>query len=235
VATLTVYPLWRQIRIAFAGTMINHAENSRESGIEYELFLSFVVFGVIAAVTPGPNNVMLTTTGLNFGVRRGVPHLLGICIGFPVMLALIGLGFGTLFEIYPILHEIIRIVGIVYLVYLAWRIAMTRGGVERIERSKPINFWQAAAFQWVNPKAWVMGSSALAAYTSLDSNFFVQVAIICVTFFFITLPCAGAWLVFGASLQRLLRDPKHLRVFNIAMALLLVASILPVIADMFAG
>ncbi|MGD2173165.1 MAG: LysE family translocator [Gammaproteobacteria bacterium] len=215
--------------------MINHAENSRESGIEYELFLSFVVFGVIAAVTPGPNNVMLTTTGLNFGVRRGVPHLLGICIGFPVMLALIGLGFGTLFEIYPILHEIIRIVGIVYLVYLAWRIAMTRGGVERIERSKPINFWQAAAFQWVNPKAWVMGSSALAAYTSLDSNFFVQVAIICVTFFFITLPCAGAWLVFGASLQRLLRDPKHLRVFNIAMALLLVASILPVIADMFAG
>jgi threonine/homoserine/homoserine lactone efflux protein len=235
VATPTVYPLWRQIRIAFAGTMINHAENSRESGIEYELFLSFVVFGVIAAVTPGPNNVMLTTTGLNFGVRRGVPHLLGICIGFPVMLALIGLGFGTLFEIYPILHEIIRIVGIVYLVYLAWRIAMTRGGVERIERSKPINFWQAAAFQWVNPKAWVMGSSALAAYTSLDSNFFVQVAIICVTFFFITLPCAGAWLVFGASLQRLLRDPKHLRVFNIAMALLLVASILPVIADMFAG
>ena len=215
--------------------MINHAGYSREPGIESELFISFVVFGVIAAVTPGPNNVMLTTTGLNFGVRRGVPHLLGICIGFPVMLALIGLGFGTLFEHYPILHEIIKIVGIVYLFYLAWRIAMTRGGVERIERSKPINFWQAAAFQWVNPKAWIMGSSALAAYTSLDNNFFVQVAIICGTFFFITFPCAGAWLVFGASLQRLLRDPRHLRIFNIAMALLLVASILPVIADMLAG
>ena len=153
--------------------MINHAGYSREPGIESELFISFVVFGVIAAVTPGPNNVMLTTTGLNFGVRRGVPHLLGICIGFPVMLALIGLGFGTLFEHYPILHEIIKIVGIVYLFYLAWRIAMTRGGVERIERSKPINFWQAAAFQWVNPKAWIMGSSALAAYTSVDGNFFV--------------------------------------------------------------
>ena len=215
--------------------MINHAGYSREPGIEFELFISFVVFGVIAAVTPGPNNVMLTTTGLNFGVRRGVPHLLGICIGFPVMLALIGLGFGTLFEHYPILHEIIKVVGIVYLFYLAWRIAMTRGGVERIERSKPINFWQAAAFQWVNPKAWIMGSSALAAYTTLDNNFFVQVAIICGTFFFITLPCAGAWLVFGASLQRLLRDPRHLHIFNIAMALLLVASILPVIADMLAG
>jgi len=215
--------------------LINHAEYTQEPGIESDLFISLIVFGVIAAVTPGPNNVMLTTTGLNFGVRRGLPHLLGICVGFPVMLALIGLGFGTLFTRYPLLHEIIKVVGIVYLLYLAWRIAMTRGGMERIERSKPINFWQAAAFQWVNPKAWVMGISALAAFTSMDGNFFVQVAIICVTFSFLAFPCAGAWLVFGASLQRLLRDPKHLRVFNIAMALLLVASILPVIADLFAS
>ena len=214
--------------------MINHAENSREPGIEFDLFISFIVFGVIAAVTPGPNNIMLTTTGLNFGVRRGMPHLLGICIGFPVMLALIGLGFGTLFAHYPLLHEIIKVTGIVYLFYLAWRLATTRGGMERIERSKPINFWQAAAFQWVNPKAWVMGISALSAFTSIDGNFFVQVAIICATFFFIAFPCAGAWLVFGASLQRLLRDPKHLQIFNIAMALLLVASIIPVIADMLA-
>jgi len=212
--------------------MINHAGYSREPVIESELFLSFVVFGVIAAVTPGPNNVMLTTTGLNFGVRRGIPHLLGICTGFPVMLALIGLGFGTLFELYPLLHQIIKVVGIVYLFYLAWKIAMARG-VERIERSKPINFWQAAAFQWVNPKAWIMGSSALAAYTSLDNNFFVQVAIICGTFIIITFPCAGAWLVFGAGLQRFLREPRHLKLFNMAMALLLVASILPVIREMF--
>ena len=206
-------------------------ENRRGPQIETELFISFFIFGVIAAVTPGPNNVMLTTTGLNFGVRRGLPHLLGICIGFPVMLALIGLGFGTLFELYPILHEIIKAVGIVYLLYLAWKIATTRGSVERIEGSKPIGFWQAAAFQWVNPKAWVMGSSALVAYTSLDDNFFLQVAIICIAFFFITLPCAGIWLVFGAALQRLLHNPKHLRTFNIAMALLLVASIIPVLHD----
>ena len=190
------------------------------------------MFGIIAAVTPGPNNVMLTTTGLNFGVRRGLPHLLGICIGFPVMLALIGLGFGTLFELYPILHEAIKIIGIVYLLYLAWKIAGTRGGVGQIAQQKPINFWQAAAFQWVNPKAWIMGSSALAAYTTLDDNFFIQVAIICITFLIITLPCAGVWLVFGAGLQRFLRDPKHLRLFNIVMALLLVASIMPVVWEM---
>ncbi len=177
---------------------------------------------------------MLTTTGLNFGIRRGLPHLAGICIGFPVMLALIGLGFGTLFQLYPLLHDIIKIVGIVYLFYLAWKIATTHGSANQEEQSKPINFWQAAAFQWVNAKAWIMGSSALAAYTTLDDNFFVQDAIICLTFMIITIPCAGIWLVFGAGLQRFLRDPQHLRWFNIAMALLLVASILPVIWEMAA-
>ena len=175
---------------------------------------------------------MLTTTGLNFGVRRGIPHLLGICIGFPVMLALIGLGFGAVFERYPILHELIKVVGIVYLLFLAWKIAMTRSAVEKVEQSKPISFWQAAAFQWVNPKAWIMGSSALVAYTSLEANFFLQVSIICLTFALITLPCAGIWLVSGAGLQRLLRNPQHLRRFNIAMALLLVASILPAVVEM---
>lgn len=190
------------------------------------------MFGIIAAVTPGPNNVMLTTTGLNFGVLRGLPHLAGICIGFPVMLALIGLGFGSLFHLYPILHDIIKIVGIAYLLYLAWKIASTVTGPEAVEQSKPISFWQAAAFQWVNVKAWIMGSSALAAYTSLGDNFFLQVAIICISFVFITVPFAGIWLVFGAGLQRFLKDPKHLRFFNLAMALLLVASILPVVWEM---
>jgi threonine/homoserine/homoserine lactone efflux protein len=175
---------------------------------------------------------MLTTTGLNFGVRRGFPHLLGICMGFPVMLALIGLGFATLFQLYPLLHEIIKVVGIAYLLYLAWKIATSQGGVGETRQSKPIGFWQAAAFQWINPKAWVMGSSALAAYTTLNDSFFIQVLIICFSFALITFPCAGVWLVFGAGLQRFLRDPKHLKLFNIAMALLLVASILPVVWEM---
>lgn len=187
---------------------------------------------MIAAVTPGPNNVMLTTTGLNFGVRRGIPHLLGICIGFPVMLALIGAGFGTLFQIYPLLHDGIKLVGIVYLLFLAWKIANARGGDDGAAPSRPISFWQAAAFQWVNAKAWIMGSSALAAYTTLDGSFFLQVAIICLSFLIITLPCAGIWLVFGAGLQRFLRNPVHLRRFNVAMALLLVASIVPVVIDL---
>ena len=177
---------------------------------------------------------MLTTTGLNFGVRRGLPHLAGICIGFPVMLALIGLGFGSMFQLYPVLHDVIKIVGIAYLLYLAWKIATTATGPEAVIQSKPIGFWQAAAFQWVNVKAWIMGSSALAAFTTLGDDFFLQVAIICFTFVLITIPCAGIWLVFGAGLQRFLRDPKHLRLFNVVMALLLVASILPVLWEMLA-
>jgi threonine/homoserine/homoserine lactone efflux protein len=204
----------------------------KESAIEPELFISFVLFGIIAAVTPGPNNVMLTTTGLNFGVRRGLPHLLGICVGFPVMLALIGLGFATLFQLYPVLHVAIKIAGIIYLFYLAWKIAVSSGGVGEVSQSKPISFWQAAAFQWINPKAWVMGSSALAAYTTLDDSFFLQVLIICITFTLITLPCAGLWLVFGAGLQHFLKNPRHLKIFNVVMALLLIASITPVVWEM---
>jgi threonine/homoserine/homoserine lactone efflux protein len=177
---------------------------------------------------------MLTTTGLNFGVRRGMPHLLGITIGFPVMLALIGLGFGTLFQLFPLLHEIIKIVGVIYLVYLAWKIANAEGASSEAAPTQPISFWQSAAFQWINPKAWVMGSSALAAYTSLDDSFFLQVAIICICFGMITFPCAGAWLVFGAGLQRFLKDPLHRKAFNMVMALLLIASIAPVVWEMIA-
>ena len=172
---------------------------------------------------------MLTTTGVNFGVRRGIPHLMGICVGFPIMLVLIGLGFGGLFDLYPILHDIIKMIGIVYLLYLAWKIGVTRQSDEIEEQSRPITFVQAAAFQWVNPKAWVMGSSALAAFTSLEANFLLQVLIVAGTFLVITIPSAGIWLIFGAGLQHVLKDPDHLRIFNVSMAVLLVASIVPVI------
>ena len=175
---------------------------------------------------------MLTATGVNFGVRRGIPHLMGICIGFPVMLILIGLGFGGLFDLYPILHELIKAIGIVYLLYLAWKIGMTRQSDEAQAQSRPVSFVQAAAFQWVNPKAWIMGTSALAAFTSLDANFFLQVIIVAGTFLVITIPSAGIWLIFGAGLQHVLKDPNHLKIFNISMAVLLVASIVPVIWDL---
>ena len=150
------------------------------------------------------------------------------------MLVLVGLGFGTLFELYPLLHEIIKAIGVIYLLYLSWKIGTTRQRKTESTDTKPMTFLQAAAFQWVNPKAWVMGSSALAAFTSLDANFFVQVLIVSATFMVITIPSAGIWLVFGAGLQHVMKDPNHFRIFNISMAVLLVASILPVIWDTIA-
>ncbi|MFT5221510.1 MAG: threonine/homoserine/homoserine lactone efflux protein [Gammaproteobacteria bacterium] len=175
---------------------------------------------------------MLLASGLNFGARASLPHLLGICLGFPVMILLIGLGFGALFAAYPVLHDIIKVAGLVYLLHLAWRIGSARQQSASNTPSKPLNFWQSALFQWVNPKGWIMGSSALATFTSLENNFFTQVVIVAFVFFLVSIPSTASWLFFGAGLQRYLRQPEYLRAFNIGMALLLVVSIFPVISEL---
>ena len=178
---------------------------------------------------------MLMASGLNFGISKSLPHLLGIVIGFPVMVVLIGLGFKVIFAKFPLLHDIIKIAGVTYLIYLAWRVATSSRQSLEGAKATPLRFWQAALFQWINPKAWVMATGAIAAYTSLSSDFFSQVLIIALTFMVVALPCAGSWLVFGFSLKRLLQKSVYRHVFNITMALLLVASILPVITELMAG
>ena len=178
---------------------------------------------------------MLMASGLNFGIEKSVPHLLGITIGFPIMIVSIGLGFEIIFVKYPLLHEIIKIAGITYLIYLAWRVATSSRQSLDGSKATPLRFWQAVLFQWINPKAWIMATGAIAAYTSLSSDFLSQVLIIALTFMVTAFPCAGCWLVFGSSLKRLLQKPVYQQAFNITMALLLVASILPVITELIAG
>ena len=197
-----------------------------------ELILPILLFAISATITPGPNNIMLMASGLNFGIQKSIPHLLGVTIGFPFMVILIGLGFQIVFEKYPLLHEIIKIAGIIYLVYLAWRIATSAR--QSLEGPKPVpfRFWQAALFQWVNPKAWVMATGAIAAYTSISADFFNQVLIIALTFMLVGFPCSGSWLVFGSSLKRFLQKPAYQQAFNVTMALLLIISILPVINEL---
>lgn len=196
-----------------------------------ELFISLFIFALIATVTPGPNNVMLLASGVNHGVVRSMPHLLGIMFGFPLMLVVIGLGFGSVFERFPQLHSVIKVLGILYLLYLAWRIAQAGSTASDNNSAKPLTFMEAALFQWLNPKGWVMGTSALVSFTSLDGNFLLQVLIVAGTFFVVSMPGAGCWLLFGAGLQRFLREPAYLRVFNVSMALLLVLSVVPIILD----
>lgn len=195
--------------------------------------LPLLLFCFIATITPGPNNVMLLASGLNFGIRRTLPHLLGICIGFPLMVVLVGFGFGLVFNNYPWLHDLIKIVGTLYLLYLAWLIAHAAAGNDEPIQGRPITFMQSATFQWVNPKAWVMISGAVAAFTVPDANIYLQVLIIALCFMLVAFPCAGIWAVFGSSLQQILQTPSWRRVFNYLMALLLVLSLLPVIQSLF--
>ena len=198
-----------------------------------EMIPSIFLFAATAALTPGPNNIMLMASGLNFGVRASMPHLLGICIGFPVMVILIGLGLGFIFARYPACHLVIKIIGVAYLFYLAWRMAQASASTSEGGGGKALSFWQAALFQWVNAKGWIMASSAIAAYTSAGGGIYRQILIISLIFFIVTLPAVTLWLLFGAALQNLLKSPRRRRVFNMAMASLLILSVAPVIHELF--
>ncbi len=198
-----------------------------------ELYLAIFIFGVSTGITPGPNNIMLMTSGMNFGIKRSIPHVLGICVGFPVMIILIGLGFSIVFEKFPILHEVIKILGLVYLLYLSWLIANASPDKLESKESKPFTFLQAALFQWVNPKAWVVATSSISAYTTLEGNIYSQVLIIAISFFFAAIIATSTWLVFGKGIKQILQSAKQQRIFNISMAALLVASVFPVIQEVY--
>lgn len=198
-----------------------------------ELYLAIFIFGVSTGITPGPNNIMLMTSGMNFGIKRSIPHVLGICVGFPVMIILIGLGFSIVFEKFPILHEVIKILGLVYLLYLSWLIANASPDKLESKESKPFTFLQAALFQWVNPKAWVVATSSISAYTTLEGNIYSQVLIIAIAFFFAAIIATSTWLVFGKGIKQILQSAKQQRIFNISMAALLVASVFPVIQQLY--
>lgn len=155
-----------------------------------ELVFAIALFAFSSGITPGPNNIMLMTSGVNFGIRLSLPHLAGICIGFPCMVLAIGLGLSAVFQAYPLLHLIIKYVGIAYLLYLAWLIANSSSRMEGKQTAKPLSFVQAAAFQWVNPKGWIMAVGAIATFTVMDKPLTPQVLTIASVFFSVALPCA---------------------------------------------
>ena len=192
-----------------------------------EWYLSVLFFAISTTVTPGPNNIMLMSSGVNWGIKNSLPHLFGIAIGFPVMVAAVGLGFSSIFTLIPQLHFIIQCVGIVYLLYLSWLVAVSNNSSLNIATSATrISFKKAALFQWVNPKAWVMAMGAIATYTTSDSSFTFQVAYIVFIFFLIALPCLSLWLFFGYVLSKYLKNIHALKLFNCLMASLLVISLI---------
>lgn len=194
-----------------------------------ELFLAMLVFAFVTSITPGPNNFMLLASGVNFGFRRTIPHMLGIGVGFLSLLLGVGLGLGAVLTAYPQLHTALKVAGGAYLLYLAWRIAMSRSMGEKSEGSaRPMTFMEAAAFQWINPKAWVMAVTAMAVYTSPEQPF-LTVILVSFAFALVNLPCVSSWAGFGVALRGFLADPVRLKWFNIAMGLLLALTLWPML------
>ncbi len=188
---------------------------------------ALTLFCTVSSVTPGPNNLMVMASGANFGYRRSLPHMLGIALGFAAMVVLVGIGLMQLFETVPVLRRILTVACVVYLLYLAWKIAHAAPpSGEADPTRRPMSFLQAAAFQWVNPKAWTMALTAITIYA--PGRDLAAVAVIAVVFGLVCLPALSVWVLLGQQMRRLLHNPARLRTFNWSMAALLVASLYPV-------
>ncbi|CAN7335899.1 LysE family translocator [Duganella sp. LjRoot269] len=194
-----------------------------------DLLFPLCTFAAISSITPGPNNAMILASGLNYGFARSLPHLFGISCGFTFMIFATGMGLHAVFEQAPMLQVMLKYAGAVYLLWLAWKLAHAAPmSAEQAAISKPMSFLGAAAFQWVNPKGWVMAVSALTTY--LPPGFKVgDVALLAGVFGVIGIFCVGSWAMFGVAMRRVLQDARSVRIFNVVMALALVATLYPIL------
>jgi threonine/homoserine/homoserine lactone efflux protein len=192
-----------------------------------ETLPALALFAFVTSVTPGPNNLMLMASGANFGFRRTVPHMLGVSLGFVLMAFLVGVGLAGLFQTYPVAQTALKVISVVYMLWLAWKIAHAAAPKDREVGVSPMTFLQAAAFQWVNPKAWAMATYAVTLYAPDRSLW--AVALVAVIFGAINLPSVSLWTLIGQQLRRVLTDARRLTLFNWTMAGLLVLSLAPVL------
>lgn len=190
--------------------------------------LGFIAFAAVSGFTPGPNNVMLTASGANFGFKRSIPHIAGITIGFSILVLAGGFGLAGLFTALPGLYNVMKVLSILFLLYLAWKIG-TAGRAESAKRDTPLSLWQAAAFQLINPKAVTVIISAVSAYTTNTSDLMEQVLVLFIVFFVVTVGSTTTWCLFGTAIGKLFLNEKSLRIFNICMASLLVLSLAPIL------
>lgn len=196
-----------------------------------DLLPALCMFALVMSITPGPNNTMLLASGVNFGFSRSLPHIAGISLGFGLMTVAVGSGLHTVFNRFPQAYLAMRILGASYMVWLAWQLANSAPmKPQQTPTARPMGFWAAAAFQWLNPKAWVMALSAVTTYLPTQpstADLVLMTAVLCG----INAPCVGLWAAFGQSLRRVLQQPRWLRLFNISMALVLLASLYPMLHD----
>ncbi len=192
------------------------------------LIIASVPFMTTMGFTPGPNTILVASSGVNFGFRATIPHILGVTVGYPFMLLMVGLGLAKLFIAVPLIHAVLKYLCIAYLLYLAWRIAATSTAGETGRIHRPLSFLQAVAFQWVNVKGWVVALSAVTTYTLVNATLVMQIIALAAEALIITLGSVCAWAYFGALLRQFLNTAERRRWFNYSMATLLVLSIVPV-------
>lgn len=192
------------------------------------LGISVMPFAISMMMSPGPNNVVIAAIAANFGFRATVPYLAGTTVGLLLLLAAVGSGLGALFVNFPALHASLKLLGVGYLLWLAWRIANVRGVEERV-MAEPLSLAEGVLFQWLNPKAWVMALGAFATFSSVGGAVHLETAVIIATFAIVIGPSITAWALLGVWAARHLREAHAMRRFNLTMAALLVASILLVV------
>lgn len=193
----------------------------------FDVLSALALFTLITSITPGPNNLMLMASGANFGFARTVPHMMGITFGFMAMLLLVGLGLIRVFDAFPVIYTILKVLSVIYLLFLAFKIATAGPAQQALAKGRPMSFLQAAGFQWVNPKAWAFGLSIITIYVPV-AGFGPLLFAACVVAV-MAFPSVTIWTVLGQEMARFLTNPGRLRVFNWTMAGLLVASLLPVL------
>jgi len=192
-----------------------------------ELMGPLFLFAAAMALTPGPNNIMVTASAANFGFRRVMPHMVGVTLGFAFMILAVGLGLAGLFQAAPSLHLALKYLGAAYLLYLAWRIARAGEGDGARADARPIGFLEGAAFQWINPKAWIIAIGAMTTYTTVGGSMLTEMTVISAVFAAVTFPSLAVWAMFGAGLGQWLERPWARNAFNWTMAALLVLSLVP--------
>lgn len=203
----------------------------------FDNILALTLFAAVSSFTPGPNNLMLMSSGTRFGFARTVPHLLGVTLGFVFMIVCVGAGLVRVFTLWPVLHTVLKIASMAYLLWLAWKIAVSPApepgrdaDADGAGGGTPMTFMQAALFQWVNPKAWTMALGAVSAYIP-PTQPVIGLALVAGVFGVVNLPSCMAWAAMGVQLRRFLADPRKLLAFNLVMAALLVASLVPVVLE----
>ncbi|TAM54488.1 MAG: LysE family translocator [Paraburkholderia sp.] len=196
------------------------------TALPYAALSAAMTFALVMSITPGPNNTMLLASGVNFGFRRTLPHMLGITCGCTIMMVAIALGLGQVFARAPALYSAMEFLSVAYLIYLAWKIAASRSLSVDAANKRPMTFLQAVAFQWVNPKAWMMAVTGVTAFR-VNDDLLVNALTLAVAFALVNLPSISIWAAFGLGVRRFLAGPAALRAFNWTMAALLIASIAP--------